>query len=72
MIAYLLEEDRDMTDEPKLVGIAVSDLETAMDWCDNREYSREFVEILVSDVLDADQIDELLERKQKNEDLSDS
>ena len=65
MIAYLLEEDRDMTEysEPQPIGIAVSDLETAMNWCDKSEYTRDFIKILVSDILDADQIDELLERK---------
>ena len=65
MIAYLLEEDRDMTEysEPQPIGIAVTDLETAMDWCDNKEYTRDFIKIFVSDVLDADQIDELLERR---------
>ena len=61
MIAYLLEEDKDLTEysEPRSVGIAVADMEIAMEWCEKSE-NRSFSKLLVTQYCDPDLIDEYL------------
>lgn len=68
MIAYLLEEDKKMTEhsDPRSVGIAVTNFKTALDWA-NKDcpYERKLSKIVVTDVLTADDIEWLLENKNK-------
>ena len=70
MIAYLLEEDREMMEYsiPRSVGIAVTNFETALDWA-NKDcpYERKLSKIVVTDALTADDIEWLLE-KRRNDD----
>ena len=67
MIAYLLEEYECAESPPKSIGVAVTNIETAIGWCENQYWRRNFTKILISDVLDADQIELITKGKNYEE-----